>query len=165
MNRIRKQLSASDVAAQIRLGRAVHSGSFLLVEGSSDSRLFKKLVDQSNCSVTVCHGRENVLAIVDILEHENFCGFLAVVDADFASLTGENIENENVCLTDHNDIECFIIASSSWDNVLIEYGSDAEISGVERRNGKSAKELILEQLAFVGSIRVISSKNGWPLEF
>lgn len=165
MNSIRTQLSASDVAAQIRLERAVHSGSFLLVEGASDSRLFKAFVDQDSCSVTVCHGRENVMSVVSILERENFCGVLAVADSDFSPLTGEVIESENICLTDHNDLECMIITSSSWDAILSEYGSENKISQFEQSSDQSARQSILKQAAFIGATRFISKKNVWNLKF
>lgn len=165
MNTIQKHLTPADVAAQIKLERAVHAGSFLLVEGSSDSRLLKRFIDVTQCSVTVCHGRENVLAVISILEKDGFCGILGVADADFSPLTGETIANNNVCLTDHNDVECMIIASKTWDHVLREFGSSEKIDQCEKEYGKPSRDIVYEQVAFLGSIRLCAKTHSWPLKF
>ena len=165
MSSVQSEMTPAALAVQVRLERAVHSGTFLLTEGWSDSHFFKQLVDVSACNVTTCIGRESVLAVISILEEDRFSGVLGVVDADFSMFTGEEIDSCNVCVTDENDIECMIVASSAWDKVLLEYGSTSKIKEIEASHERSVKALILEQVALIGSIRISAKVNDWPLHF
>jgi hypothetical protein len=64
---MRQYINANSIAVTIRMLRTVFPGSALLVEGDVDARFFKRLIDQQECRVLVCHNRSNVIKVIGIL--------------------------------------------------------------------------------------------------
>src|SRR5437763_6191967 len=129
---MRQFLSPSSIAATIRMLRSTFTGSFLLVEGDVDARLYGRLVDRSACHVQICNNRANVICVVKILDTGNFIGHLGIIDKDFSPLLSETrYESENLLQTDENDIELTILCSDTLDRFLAEYGNPTKITAVE----------------------------------
>jgi Protein of unknown function (DUF4435) len=165
MNSVKKEIDANTLASDIRLHRAVHQGTFLLVEGHFDAQLFKQFVDREQCVITVGNGKESVLGAIAILEISNFCGALGIVDRDFDWCDGQCSANNNIILTDYNDLEITILTSSAFDRVLAQYGSDDKIERMKRLKGNSVLELILGETALLGGMRMASRDANWNLKF
>lgn len=163
MNSLRKEITAATLAGEIRLERAVHKGSFLLVEGPTDARFFKQQVDQVHCSVTVCHGRETLLGAIERIEQFGIPGVLGVVDADYCILLGSAPPGPNVIVTDYNDLEVVILASSVFSRILLQYGSEDKIA--KASTGSDIWLTLVEQASFIGRLRFQSKAKGWRLKF
>jgi hypothetical protein len=54
---VRDFLTVDRVANQIRLRRSTYTGTFLLVEGSSDKTFYKRFVDQLVCELVETSGK------------------------------------------------------------------------------------------------------------
>ena len=102
---MREFINPNNIAATINMLRSTFKGSFLLVEGDVDARLYKRLINNNMCHVQICKNRQNVICVVKILDTGNFVGHLGIIDADFSTMMGEKFTSENVLLTDENDIE------------------------------------------------------------
>ena len=165
MNKVQDEINGLTLANQIRLERAVHSGSFLLVEGSDDAKLFNKFCDDTECSIIICTGRDKLLEALTILEEEGFAGALGFADKDFNEFVGCPPYNGTVVFTDENDIEIMILCSSALGNVLHEYGVKNKITSTVSSEGKQIFELIFEAASFIGALRMMSQLKSWNLSF
>src|SRR5690242_1574267 len=121
------EIDGDTVAAEAVMLRAAKISCIMLVEGASDERLFVHFTDQDHCDIVVCHGRENALDALGILESRSVAGVLCVIDADFSTLTRETFDSANVVLTDDHDLEVSLFKSSAFDRVLGELGSPTKI--------------------------------------
>lgn len=162
---IPREVTPETIAAEIKLERGVHKGSFLLTEGAGDSRLFGQFVDRKACSLVVCFGREMVLAAIALLDAENFPGVLGIVDSDYDRFFGVNPTSQNVCVTDNNDAEMMMCAFGAFDKITAQYASPTKIAEVERTEGRRVLDALLDRAAFVGRLRYVNKKRGWSLKF
>ena len=54
----RDQITAHTIASEVRMRRTQHNGTFLLVEGPSDKRVFRNLTLPNACRIVIGHGWE-----------------------------------------------------------------------------------------------------------
>src|SRR5512136_2448157 len=97
---MREYITAARTANKIRMQRSQHDGSFLIVEGDTDARVFNNLVDRDKCQVENACNKEMAVGALNILEKDNFAGVLAIADADFSRLEGTVPSSPNLLLTD-----------------------------------------------------------------
>ena len=163
---IKDGIDGATLANQIRLERATHMGSFLLVEGNSDAKLFGKFYDQQACSIIVCMGRDYLLNAISELEFSGFCGALGFADRDFSEFLSNPEFNGRVVFSDENDIEIMILCSSALDDLLQEFGVPDRVATIVESSGQmKVCDLIFDAASFVGTLRLLSHINSWSLSF
>ncbi len=161
---MREQISPNYIANQIRLLRAqskYNTGSFLIAEGYTDARVWKNLIDSTNCRVEIAHNKDNVVKVLNILEKDNFAGVLAIVDADFWILEGTVNSNPNLLFTDTHDLETMLLKSPALEKVLSEHGSEQKVKDF----GKDIRQTLLESAKVIGYLRWASLKFNYALKF
>ncbi len=146
------------IVAEIKMHRAARMCSFLVVEGSSDSKFWKCRID-SACELVLGHGRPNVEEALVRLDGESFDGALGVVDADFDSAEELPTLSPNLVTTHFHDLECVLVCSSSLDRVLSEHGDLARISSYEESTGEDVRTHLLRQASIVGQFRWVSRRG------
>lgn len=164
---MKNYLTLSDKANEIKMSRSQYKGSFLIVEGDTDSRLFKHLTDrdQRECKVKVAGNKKDAKELLEILEKESFKGVLAIVDADFDRLQEQFIPNSSsLFLTDCHDIEAMMVKSRAFEKLLDEHGSEEKIAGFIKKNG-SLREVLLNSGEKIGYLRWLSQKDELSLKF
>src|SRR6266704_6058847 len=62
--------------------------SFLMVEGDTDKKLYKRFINENRCNITITYTKSIALAVLSILEQIDFPGILVIVDTDFDALEG-----------------------------------------------------------------------------
>src|SRR5271165_4769583 len=139
--------------------------SFLLVEGDIDARLLKRLVYLNTCHVQICYNRANVIRVVAILDGRQFVGHLGVIDRDFSEMLNETFDSENLVLTDENDIEMTIYQSDVFDRFMCEYANCDKVFAVATTKRLSLREVLIRSASTVGTLRYLSRKHGWNLDF
>lgn len=162
---MRENLTPGDIANEIRMTRASHEGAFLIVEGDTDARFYKRIVDSGTCGITIAHSKENAVQIVTILQADNFAGFLAIVDADFDVLDGKVFDSSNIFLTDTHDHETMILKSPALEKLLLEMGAEDKLGKLIKGRGKEFREALLEEGLHLGYLRWISLRHGHALTF
>lgn len=165
MSSVREEVSGATLANQIRMERAGHKGAFLLVEGSADSTFFRKFVNEDECIITVCLGKENVIEAIAILEKKSFNGVLGVLDKDFSDLVGYPQFYGAIIFTDRNDVEMMILFSTAIYNIILEFGDNDRIDALEEAAGKSISDIVCDAASFLGTLRMLSLREGWHLKF
>ena len=152
-------------ANQIRLRRSTYSGTFLLVEGSSDKTFYERFVDKLACELVVVSGKPSsklrVIAVLDILDKSSFQGVLAIVDADFDRLETLPSSSPNLLRTDTHDLETMLINSPAFNKVVAEFGSEEKITKFNR----DITAALLEAGQPVGYLLWISKCDGLNLTF
>jgi hypothetical protein len=162
---MREFLTVDRVANQIRLRRSTYSGTFLLVEGSSDKTFYERFVDKLGCELVITAGKpsskQRAIAILEILEKSNFRGVLAIVDADFDRLQNTSVTSPNLLRTDTHDLETMLIKSPAFDKVIVMFGSEEKII----KFGRDLRTVLLESGTTVGYLRWVSQSDGLNLKF
>ncbi|OBQ36078.1 MAG: hypothetical protein AN485_12225 [Anabaena sp. MDT14b] len=162
---MREFLTVDRVANQIRLRRSTYSGTFLLVEGSSDKTFYERFVDKLSCELVITAGKpsskQRAITILEILEKSNFQGVLAIVDADFDRLQNIPDTSPNLLRTDTHDLETMLIKSSALEKVISEFGSEEKITQLNR----DIREVLISVGVAVGYLRYISQSDGLNLTF
>ncbi|MBV9690846.1 MAG: DUF4435 domain-containing protein [Ktedonobacteraceae bacterium] len=162
---MREYLTGAIVANAIRLARTQYSGSFLIVEGDADARLYKKFVDNSQCRVIVALNKGNAVEALFLLEEGAFSGVLAIVDADFDVLEEKVSSSRNLLFTDTHDLETMMLKSPALDYVLDEFGSQGKMMAFVEKHGRSVRSALLECGLPVGYLRWASLRHNLFLAF
>ncbi|MBS3026128.1 MAG: DUF4435 domain-containing protein [Dolichospermum sp. DET50] len=162
---MREFITVDRVANKIRQLRETYSGSFLLVEGSSDKVFYERFVNKLACHLEITAGKPSskqcAIEILEILEKSNFQGVLAIIDADFDRL--ENLANKrpNLLPTDTHDLETMLIKSPALEKVVAEFGSEEKISHLNQ----DVREVLLKIAISIGYLRYISQVDKLNLTF
>ena len=107
--------------------RSLFSGSFLVVEGVTDHRLYGKFIDKDECSLIIAHSKDNVkMSVRESYLRRNDRKVLGIVDTDLDKLKGI-VQRPPVFATDSRDIETHMMSGPALDNVLLEYGDPEKI--------------------------------------
>ncbi|MBD2298697.1 DUF4435 domain-containing protein [Nostoc sp. FACHB-190] len=162
---MREFLKGERFANYIRLRRSTFTGTFLLVEGSSDKVFYQRFVDELACELVDTSGkpssRQNAIDTLEILEKSNFQGVLVIVDADFDRLKSLVPSSPNLLYTDTHDLETMLIQSPALDKVLAEFGSEEKIAQFKR----DVRLTLCEIGISVGYLLWISQSEGLNLTF
>jgi hypothetical protein len=158
---MKEYISPDSIANTIRMLRTQHSGSFLIAEGDTDSRVWKNLVDSTKCCVENAYNKDNAVKVLNILEKDNFAGVLAVVDADFDILEETVLLSQNLLLTDTHDLETMLLKSPALEKLLLEHGSEQKIKDF----AKDIRHTLLESAKVIGYLRWASLKFDYYLKF
>jgi hypothetical protein len=162
---MREFLSVDRDANAIRLRRSTFSGTFLLVEGSSDRVFYERFVDKAECVLISISGKPSsklkIIEVLRILGQENFQGILAIVDADFDHLQEIPPSFSNLFYTDSHDLETMLLQSPALEKVMAEFGSEEKVSNF----GQDVRLTLLQAGTPIGYLRWISQLDQLNLTF
>lgn len=133
---------------------------FVLLEGETDIRLFRKLFNLDNCKVENIPGgnkklEECVQALVGI-----FPLVFGIRDADFIRLNDSSYSVTNMFLTDCHDIELTILNCGAILNAII-----FEYSGMKIGDHEIFKTNAMEVIKYVSYLKLVNDREGLELSF
>ena len=117
----------------VRMRRSQHKGAFLLVEGSTDAKRFKKLLDHQ-CEPVNCFGKPNATDATIGLYEDGFSGIIGMIDADFDRITKSAVSHEGICISEGHDFEVDWIRSSAlhrYLDVVADKSAVKDVGGVK----------------------------------
>ena len=157
-------INASDIANEVSMMRSAFRGTFVIVEGATDSRLYSKFIDSENVRILVAHSKNNVVQSVNELRNRRKdTKVMGFVDRDMDPMLGKK-RTPPIFATDKRDMESTVMASPALNDILAEYGSRETIDIFEKRFG-SVQEAVSRSAAPVGMLMYISYKRGMNLSF
>lgn len=165
MNTIAKEITGQTIANQVRMERAIHKGSFLLLEGHQDANVFAKFHFEGLCAIVVCSGRENLLDSISILAEQGVSGCLGFADSDYSAILGPPECNGPVVFTSENDMEIMILCTDALTNTVREFGHIEKLNAAAHAKDVEPCQLIFELAAPLGVLRILSQRDGWNLRF
>lgn len=165
MSSIKDEVSVDTITNEVRLQRAAFTGSFLMVEGSTDAQLLSRFISGDDCSIIICLGRDNLFGAISKLEAASFAGALGIADRDLCDIIGYPEYEGVVIFTDENDLETQILASKALTRLLIEFGSKPKLEIALKDGIEAAHFMIASWTAPSGALRLASACNRWSLTF
>lgn len=138
------------VAAEVKMRRTQHAGSFLVLEGLDDLRFWRSR-SHDGCRLIDGHGKKNVVLGLQRLDGIGFNGALGVVDSNYDYLADVPLGSNNLLSTDAHDLECMLCRSSALEAVLAEFGNDEKISRF--RQSADVRAALLERCLIFGRLR------------
>jgi len=159
----RQDITYQDKLNELRLD-ITHPNSlgvnFILVEGDSDIRLFRKLFDIEKCKIENIPGGKNKLEeCVDTLVNI-YPLVVGIRDTDFLNLNNVNYTKQNMFLTDKHDIETTILSDEDVLNTLVfEFTNKPKNEHLDLRND------IKQCIQMVGYLKWLNSIEDLKLKF
>jgi len=132
---------------------------FIIVEGKSDIKLYRKLFDDTKCIITsVPGGNPRVVDCVQVLLGLNQL-VLGVRDSDFNQCYGEVEPTRNIFMTDYHDIEMTLVnADSVLSAVLSEYIDEA-------LDAQLVRQAIMEIIHQISILKLFNFEQSKGLNF
>jgi hypothetical protein len=165
---MRADITFDREANSIRQRRSTFLGTFLLVEGDTDKKFYRRFVDQAVCTIVVTSGKPSsklrVINILKILDESGFRGALGIVDADFDLLESLPEDSPNVVRTDTHDLEAMMLAKGGFEKLLNEYTSDEKLPKFIKEHG-DVRKIVLAAGMQVGYLRWVSQRKNLNLSF
>jgi len=146
------------------------TGYHLIVEGKKDSRVYGRFFDKEALRIKEAFGWCKVVEVVDILHERGVSKKLAIIDADFSRILGENRSTDCILVTDDHDIEMSILKSPALEVVVEQFaGSEAADLFCKDKhtdlrsllfNARNVS-MTLRHLPFEFSVALFSSSPAW----
>lgn len=134
--------------------------NFVLVEGKSDIRLFRKLFNFDKCKVQNIPGGKIKLeeCVSDLLKKHHL--IIGIRDADFIHLNDKVYSKHNMFLTDFHDIEITILAQEDVLNALFfEYTNLPKEKHIDLRNN------MMKSIEKLGCLKWLNDRENLEFKF
>lgn len=133
----------------------------IVVEGGSDVRLFRSLLDSKKMQIESVNGKAELDQIVNDLKKERNKKIFGLRDADHDRLLKFEHDSDSVFLTDAHDAEMMMLSSEALNNFVSEYSSHEN------------HDILMEQLRMnlfeaaydIGLVRYINERDNLMLNF
>ena len=152
------------VVAEIKMIRTVHSGSFLVLEGSDDLRFWHPR-KHGECEIIDGECKSNVVGTAVRLDAKNVSGVLGIVDEDYDCLDGQILPSNNLISVVPHDLECFLCRSRALNTVLAEYGDREKISRFEHAHSVDVRTGLLLRTSIFGRLRWAAVRFALEIDF
>ena len=162
--KVRQYLTSSDIANTASMMRTGFSGTILMVEGVTDSRLYGKFVDREETRILVAHSKDKVrTSVTELRDRRGDDRVIGIIDSDLDRLKHKRPRGP-VFMTDRRDAESMMIASDALDDVLAEYADREALELFESKFG-SVRDRVMEGAYPVGLLMYVSDRYGLGLSF
>jgi 5S rRNA maturation endonuclease (ribonuclease M5) len=162
---MKEYISSHTIANEIRMKRSLFLGVFTIVEGPTDSRIYKYLFSKTQCKTVVSHGKEKAVEALKILQKESFQGVIVILDSDFSRVEKQLLDNKDVFYTDTHDIETMILKSPALSRVLEEHGSVKKIDRFIKGKKMAVEDTLFKIAEPIGYLRWVSLRKKLNLKF
>ena len=161
---MREYITPDDICNQISMERSVFRGTFLIVEGVTDERLFDKFIDKDEVRIIEAHSKDNVRNAVKGMSSERGDGrVIGIVDPDLDRLRGKRAKPP-LFHTDCRDMEMMVIRSNALQDVLDEY-SDQDLLARFTETVGPVRDALISASYPLGLLMFISQREGLNLSF
>jgi hypothetical protein len=158
---MRESLTPEVVANEVSMLRAGMKGPIVLVEGDTDTRLYRKfMLPAPHVRLTHCDGKPVLLQTMGLLRKRGIRQVLGICDADFDRIIGQN-PHPDVMYTDFHDAEMMIVYSPSFRYVCEElYERSLSDHAFQAR-----RDDLLGISRRIGALRMWNNTNHGQLDF
>jgi len=144
--------------------RSYFGGSFLIVEGVTDCRLYGKFTDKDECNIVVAHSKDNVrISVRESYLRRNDRKVVGIVDHDLDRLNGID-HKPPVFATDCRDSDTVLMRSPALDGVLLEYADPDKLEAFVNKYGE-VRDAVVAACYPLGLLMYVSDKHDHELSF
>lgn len=144
-------------------------GEYLLVEGSSDIKVYTKFFNSETVRIKQTFGKYKQREVYSILSSRGFTRKLGIRDADFLRIAGNSKYSkeysDHIFITDGHDSEVMMINSSALENFLIVISNQEKVSAFEKKKSCTIRELLLNLARPIGCLRLANKRYSLGLSF
>lgn len=159
-------LNATRLITKLKMLRSGKKNkSFMVVEGVTDLRLYSKFVDEALCNIIIADSKQNVRACIIACNEEGVEGIIGIVDADFSRLEETEEEIPNLFKTDAHDLECMLMRSPAYEDIIKEYVNINKYARFEGRSQERVRNILLRNAAIIGYLRWYSLQKNLGFNF
>ena len=159
----RHDITYQDKLSELRLDLS-HPNSrgicFVLLEGETDIRLFRKFFNLENCKVENIPGGNPKLEIAVSELVRIYELVIGIRDADFINLDTIQYSQNNMFLTDYHDIEMTLISDDDSISTIV-----FEFTDIPKENHNSVRENILSTIEQISLLKWLNYKENLELVF
>lgn len=145
-----------------------YDGYHILVEGETDCLFYSRFFCRKNSQFFICHGKENVIEAIKIinLRFKKKKLAIGIVDKDYDFLCKSILDYpDNLICTDSHDVEMMCLKSKSFDNISKEYFSSDKIDKLFNSSETNLRYFLLQLIKPISELRIINSKDNLSLSF
>ena len=157
MRAIKAFLDGYSVAADVRMQRQIHKGTFALVEGVTDFKRFQKMIDELSCCIIICHSKRNVVEAVDLLYDEGFAGVIGLADADFDRILNKELVHEGLVYSATHDFDLDMACTQALTRYFNEVCEHNKLSALGGAHG--VLQHTLEALRPLSALRYANQRH------
>jgi hypothetical protein len=158
---MREFRTAPIVANEVSMLRAAMKGPIVLVEGDTDTRLYRRfMIRAPYVRLTHCDGKPVMMEAMRLIEDRGIRGVIGICDSDFDRVIDRGARPD-VVFADFHDAEMMIAYSDAFKHICDElYGVAMESSIFQSR-----RDSILEIASRIGLLRLWNEENRGLLGF
>lgn len=149
------------IANEIRMKADLFEGVFIVVEGPTDIKWLREVMDATNTKIIISYNKANSLEIRGLMSLEPYKR-LHIIDADFDRLRDVSQEDSCTLYADAHDVEMMMLKSMAFERLMYHLGSSEKI---DTSTPPTYKEEILNVLEKIAAVRLASVENEWNLTF
>lgn len=153
------------IITEIRMMNSSFKGVHFLVEGVNDIQFWKSRVVRSNVSFVDCEGKTNLIGAAALSINLSFKNVIGIYDADLDRHFGITHFPQILAVTDENDLETTLLASSALDSVLNEFADEARIEQFALNTGLSVVKHIQVVSSHFGRLRYLNQVHAYGVDF
>lgn len=128
-------------------------GTYLIVEGMKDYKLYRKFFNVNNqVEIKQVGGKEKVQKVIEILNEREFNKVIGIIDSDFSKILGNELEIDNIFSTDFHDIEVTMFQSPALETILNMYITKEKLETF--LNGKEIREILINLAKQIGLLKL-----------
>jgi Protein of unknown function (DUF4435) len=155
--------TASDKLTELRMDMSHDKNIgriFVLVEGDSDVRFYRKSFRQNTCKIEEIPGGKGNIALVLGELNKTFKLVIGIRDADFLHLENKKSPFPNLFLTDFHDLEMMLIQSDTAFSAVVH-----EFSSIDKNGHNELRIRLLNALRFLSYLRWYNEINNFEFKF
>ena len=133
---------------------------FILLEGNSDIRLFRKFFNLQNCKVERIPGGNSKVeeCVADLIKIYSLV--IGIRDADFIKLGTIPYLKPNMFLTDYHDMEMSLITEEETFSAIV-----FEYTDIEKSNHVNFRETIIKAINSVSYLKLLNQIENLEIKF
>lgn len=138
---------------------------FVLTEGETDLKLFKKFFNKDIVEIRPTFGCNKLIECIDILIKEGCHKYIGILDSDFHRILGTVPYRDNLFFNDYHDIEIMMTNSTALSHIITTSGKETDINKFEVKKKDSLLNIIMKLAGEIGYLKLATMKYDLGLKF
>lgn len=158
-------ITGETIYAELVLQKGADDRTLMLLEGDTDCRSLDGHIDESACLTIPCHGKENLVVAMELVDKFKLAGIVAIRDRDWVGYLATPTLPPGIFLTDFYDLDASIVLSGdTCSRVIIGFADRRQLSQhLESCGVSSPRDVAVAYAGPVGILRLESDRNGLML--